>query len=79
MFRVGRERIYILSKCIELDIFKAYEEKNTPSEIVFNNRIIRHSVTMYRRAVSAGVNDIYPVSSHQGNKQLLSMTAFVPK
>ena len=49
VFRVGREIIYILSKCIELDIFKAYEEKNTPSEIVFNNRIIRHSVTMYRR------------------------------
>ena len=51
MFRVGtKKRNYILSKCIELDIFKAYEEKNTPSEIVFNNRIIRHSVTMYRRA-----------------------------
>lgn len=50
VFRVGREIIYILSKCIELDIFKAYEEKNTPSEIVFNNRIIRRSVTMYRRA-----------------------------
>lgn len=51
VFRVGtKKRNYILSKCIELDIFKAYEEKNTPSEIVFNNRIIRHSVTMYRRA-----------------------------